>query len=798
MTTKPTKTPVAGRRSSARLQQANPSLPLDPNVEDVDGDNEDVDEETTSVLSSEEKIDTNATNAKVDSLTKMIEKLMERQQSQEQLILRFMQQGLNTGQSETAQQSMIGQSHISTAVPAIVPPITKRTKQVLVAANDEHSPIEILDTPSTRTNQSTLTSINNQDGANSQSIMPEQPTTKMTTSANDGIPVNKHKKTLPTFNGDSTNSALYNTFKVKFQQYLKYYKVSTAQTHTVLSDALTGDAAHWFTGYTEEFPEADGMGYEELMAILDEEYLNPLAKAKYQYDYEQLKADYNEGIEELSKRIQRAAIKAGLKKRTNQVKKHKLFSLLPHWLQTSQVNTLNNDSVTYEEFKTNLIHHRELDQKNNYRKPWQTNSSVNNVYRTPADNQSAPDNNNAYNNGRKYQNNNRSSQNSNNKWNNNDRPSCDYCNRPNHSTVQCSNLLRDYINKVPSAMKFWTEKNMDEKLNKLKANNVGTEEKKLVEHKANNINQYANSKPLVYLNGRLNNYPVENILIDEGSALSIIGLQFYDELEKNLGKSLNSNLSISSLPRLLQADGITPLLVKGKIQLELKFNNIIIGKFTFIIVNDASNNVLVGRDITSAANLTILNDNGTKVIHGTDPVNPNIQLSDSVNIFEVNNIRLTGLEEQKLITNVNQIMRDSIPVIEQIAEEIKIGDDTTEVILPDHLKDIIIGANISDGDSRRLKRLLLEFADVFYKAGDPIIPLNTYIRHTIRLVENAKPIQSKIYSLPYSHNRVISEQITKWLNMGIITPSYSPWSTPCIVVDKKDQQLGRVCGDSDD
>ena len=228
------------------------------------------------------------------------------------------------------------------------------------------------------------------------------------------------------------------------------------------------------------------------------------------------------------------------------------------------MNTLNNDSVTYEEFKTNLIHHRELDQKkNNYRKPWQTNSSVNNVYRTPADNQSAPDNNNAYNNGRKYQNNNRSSQNSNNKWNNNDRPSCDYCNRPNHSTVQCSNLLRDYINKVPSAMKFWTEKNMDEKLNKLKANNVGTEEKKLVEHKANNINQYANSKPLVYLNGRLNNYPVENILIDEGSALSIIGLQFYDELEKNLGKSLNSNLSISSLPRLLQADGITPLLVRG-------------------------------------------------------------------------------------------------------------------------------------------------------------------------------------------------------------------------------------------
>jgi hypothetical protein len=136
--------------------------------------------------------------------------------------------------------------------------------------------------------------------------------------------------------------------------------VPREQTHSVLSDALIGDASYWFIGYTEEYPEILNLNVDQLMLVLDEEYLNPLAQVKYQYDYEQLKADHNEGVEELSRRIQKAAIKAGIKKRTNQAKKHKLFSLLSSWLQSSQVNTLNNDTISYEEFKTNLIHMKEL------------------------------------------------------------------------------------------------------------------------------------------------------------------------------------------------------------------------------------------------------------------------------------------------------------------------------------------------------------------------------------------------------------------------------------------------------
>ena len=196
--------------------------------------------------------------------------------------------------------------------------------------------------------------------------------------SNNGGPASKHKKVLPLFNGDGSNIALYNSFKVKFKQYLDYYKISQSQIHSVLSDALTGDASFWFVGYTEEVPEVNGMGYKELMEILDDEYLNPLAQGKYEYDYEQLKPDYNESIEDLSKRIQKAAIRAGIKQRTNRAKKHKLFGLLADWLKQSQVNTLNDDKVSYEQFKTNLTHFREIEinKNNRYKRNWPT-SSVN-------------------------------------------------------------------------------------------------------------------------------------------------------------------------------------------------------------------------------------------------------------------------------------------------------------------------------------------------------------------------------------------------------------------------------------
>ena len=222
-------------------------------------------------------------------------------------------------------------------------------------------------------------------------------------------------------------------------------------------------------------------------------------------------------------------------------------------------------------------------------------------------------------------------------------------------------------------------------------NNVAQDRNK--NESTGNINSH-NQKPLVYLNGRVNNYPVENILIDEGSSLSLISLKFYNELESQSGKSLSPIIASDSLPKLIQADGITPLTVKGKVQLELKFNNIKIGRFDFIIISETSHNLLVGRDITSAANLTILNDNGTKVIHGTDVTKSNITLGESIHVFEVNNVNQQS--QQKLIGNVHHVVRSTLEsTIESPISQLKTESEIiSEPTLPDHLRSICIGSAI--------------------------------------------------------------------------------------------------------
>jgi hypothetical protein len=58
-----------------------------------------------------------------------------------------------------------------------------------------------------------------------------------------------------------------------------------------------------------------------------------------------------------------------------------------------------------------------------------------------------------------------------------------------------------------------------------------------------------------------------------------------------------------------------------------------------------------------------------------------------------------------------------------------------------------------------------------------------------------KPIKKRIYPFPKATHEKINEHVRGWVKLSIAKPSYSPWASPCILVDKKDQHLGRCCGD---
>ena len=73
-----------------------------------------------------------------------------------------------------------------------------------------------------------------------------------------------------------------------------------------------------------------------------------------------------------------------------------------------------------------------------------------------------------------------------------------------------------------------------------------------------NVNS-SSDKALIYVDGKLDNYPVQNVLIDDGSMISLITTRMYKELLIAFGRNLNHKLSIDNLPCLYQADGKTEL-----------------------------------------------------------------------------------------------------------------------------------------------------------------------------------------------------------------------------------------------
>ena len=67
------------------------------------------------------------------------------------------------------------------------------------------------------------------------------------------------------------------------------------------------------------------------------------------------------------------------------------------------------------------------------------------------------------------------------------------------------------------------------------------------------------------------------------------------------------------------------------------------------------------------------------------------------------------------------------------------------------------------------------------------------IQHQIRLTDDT-PIRCKPYPLPYAMQEELRNQVDTMLEMGVVRPSTSPYTSPIVMVKKKDGS-NRVCVD---
>ena len=121
-----------------------------------------------------------------------------------------------------------------------------------------------------------------------------------------------------------------------------------------------------------------------------------------------------------------------------------------------------------------------------------------------------------------------------------------------------------------------------------------------------------------------------------------------------------------------------------------------------------------------------------------------------------------------------------------------LSEATHEVLLPSE-KGIL-----TQKQEQKVEELLNEHQDVFTKSiskegQTSDLGRTNVVTHTID-TGNAKPIKQRPYKSSPDQQEFIKNEITTMLKKGIISPTMSPWSSPVVVVPKKNNKK-RLCID---
>ena len=113
--------------------------------------------------------------------------------------------------------------------------------------------------------------------------------------------------------------------------------------------------------------------------------------------------------------------------------------------------------------------------------------------------------------------------------------------------------------------------------------------------------------------------------------------------------------------------------------------------------------------------------------------------------------------------------------------------------LPEHLQHLVEDAVELDGQQKvQVSNLLLKFAHCF-EGGEYGLGKTDLVEHKIDTGDH-NPIKIPPRRLGWSQRRALNEEVDKMLSKGVIEPSESPWSSPPVLVKKKDSTY-RFCVD---
>jgi len=123
-------------------------------------------------------------------------------------------------------------------------------------------------------------------------------------------------------------------------------------------------------------------------------------------------------------------------------------------------------------------------------------------------------------------------------------------------------------------------------------------------------------------------------------------------------------------------------------------------------------------------------------------------------------------------------------------------DNNEEKEQPEKEKENLINTIIEQAPEKvkyKFRSLLLEYKEILAISIEEL-GKTKLLPHNIQLKENAKPIKQKCYRLSKNQAEALKGEIVKLVNNRLIEPSCSPWSSPVILVPKKNKKW-RMCID---
>jgi len=381
----------------------------------------------------------------------------------------------------------------------------------------------------------------------------------------------------------------------------------------------------------------------------------------------------------------------------------------------------------------------------------------------------------------------------------------------NKSNIEPYNLANDLANckcNISFAQildicpKLRTELSKDLKLEKLKiSNSINFNNNFIYNYESTDIN---NSKfkddDLGMVFASVDN--VENkLLVDSGSNLNLISSNYFNKLP---GEYETIGICHGRICEALGDDTITDAIV---VRLCVTINNYSFYA-NFCIVNHDSNyfDLLIG--------LKTIADNYL-FIH---PISKCLCRFNSYSTFDIITPLLEDQEvelltcfikyfgEEKHINSLNynnntnnfkNLIDDSVnaPQIEnKILQDSVSQDPKDDSLSPiEYIHSNKFQSQIDPPFKSNITKLLIDFIDIVATSSEQLTPSKLNPHH-IQLFKNAVPFKSKFYKLNRLKSDALKIELTKLINKGLIVPSKSAWSSPIVLVIKKNGKW-RLCSD---